>query len=278
METDPFIQALRRLMARRDKVRSISSDNGTTFVGTDNELRKALEEMNQKQVRDYLLRNLTDWITWYKNPPATSHMGGVWEHQIRSARSIFAALLKTHGHSLNDEGLRTLVADTEAIINSRPLTVEYLSDINSEIPLSASNLLTMKTDNIMPPPGVFNRPDLYSRRRRRRVQHIAGEFWSRWRKEFLQSLQARQKWSISKRNFQVGDVVLLKEDIGRNKWPMARIVSTNPDSQGIVRSVQQKVIDTSNNNIKLFQRPISKIVQLVENEHDSIPNEGSHVV
>ena len=136
----------------------------------------------------------------------------------------------------------------------------------------------MKSDAIKPPPAVFSRPDLYSRKQWRRVQHIAGEFWSRWRKEFLQSLQARQKWDISKRNVQVGDVVLLKEDIGRNKWPMARIVSTNPDSQGIVRSVQQKVIDTSNNNIKLFQRPISKIVLLVENEHGSVPNKGNHVV
>ena len=136
----------------------------------------------------------------------------------------------------------------------------------------------MKSDVIMPPPGVFNRPDLYSRRRWRRVQHIAGEFWFRWRKEFLQSLQARQKWSVSKRNFQVGDVVLLKEDIGRNKCPMARIVRIEPDSQSIVWSVQLKLIDTSNNNIKLFRRPISKIVLLVENKHGSIPNEGSHVV
>ena len=117
----------------------------------------------------------------------------------------------------------------------------------------------MKSDVIMPPPGVFNRPDLYSRRRWRQVQHIAGEFWSCWQKEFLQSLQARQKWNITKRNFQVGDIVLLKEDTARNKWPMARIVSTEPDSRGIVRSVQLKVID-KNNNIKLFQRPISKIV------------------
>ena len=83
---------------------------------------------------------------------------------------------------------------------------------------------------------------------------------------------------ISKRNFQVRDVLLLKEEIGRNKWPMARIVSTEPDSCGIVQSVQLKVIDTSNNNIKLFRRPISKIVLLVENEHSSIPDEGSHVV
>ena len=64
---------------------------------------------------------------------------------------------------------------------------------------------------------------------------------------------------------------------GGNKWPMAQIVSTEPDLCGIVRIVQLKVIDTSNNNIKLFQRPISKIVLLVENQHGSITNEGSYV-
>ena len=60
METDSFIQALHRFMARRGKVRSIRSDNGTNFVGTDNELRKALEQMNQEQIRYYLLQNGTD--------------------------------------------------------------------------------------------------------------------------------------------------------------------------------------------------------------------------
>ena len=62
MKTDSFIQALRGFMARQGKVRSIRSDNGTNFVGTDNELRKAMEEMNQEQIRDYLLQNGTDWI------------------------------------------------------------------------------------------------------------------------------------------------------------------------------------------------------------------------
>ena len=107
METDSFIQALCRFMARRGKVRSRRSDNGTNFVGTDNKLRKALEEMNQEQIRDYLLQNGTDWITWYKNPLGASHMGGVWERQIQNAKNILATLLKTHGHSLNDKGLRT---------------------------------------------------------------------------------------------------------------------------------------------------------------------------
>ena len=97
-------------------------------------------------------------------------MSGVWNRQIRRARSIIAALLKNHGHSLNDEGLRKLAAEAEAIINSRPLTVESLNDIKSEISLSPSsllkmkseislspsNLLTMKSDIIIPKSGVSN--------------------------------------------------------------------------------------------------------------------------
>ena len=59
---------------------------------------------------------------------------------------------------------------------------------------------------------------------------------------------------------------------------MARIVSTEPDSSGIVRSVQLKVIDTSNNNMELFRQPISKTVLLVENEHGLIPSEGNYDV
>ena len=51
------------------------------------------------------------------------------------------------------------MAEIEAIIKSRPLTLESLSDVNNEIPLSPSNLLTMKSDVIMPPPGVLNRPE-----------------------------------------------------------------------------------------------------------------------
>ena len=156
-------------------------------------------------------------------------------------------------------------------MNFRPFTSETLSDVASEIPLSPSNLLTMKSDVILAPPGDFNRPDLYSKRRWRRVQHIAREFWSRWRKKFLQSLQSRQKWNDSKRNFWIGDIVLLKDDLGRNKWPMARIIDVESDSIGMVRSVKLKVNDT------MLRRPISKIVLLVEGDGDvvRVPTEGA---
>ena len=151
--------------------------------------------------------------------------------------------LRLRSFSLNDENFRTLLAEIEGVINSRLLTVETLSEVNSQIPLSHSNLLTQETNFVLPPPGNFNRPDLYSQHRWRWIQHIAGEFWSRWRNEFLQSLQIRQKWNKQKRDFEVGDIVLLKEDLGRNKWPM----ETKPDLIGTVRNVELWTVYSLNN-------------------------------
>ena len=176
METDSFTLALRRFIARHGNVRSITSDNGSNFVGADNELKKAFSEMNHQQIQHFLANTGADWLIWSRNVPAASHMGGVWERQIRSARSILASLLKNHGTCLKDESLHTLMTEVEAIVNSRPLTVETISDPQSLIPLSPSNLLTMKSRVIMPPPGSFVRPDLYNRREWRRVQHLADEF------------------------------------------------------------------------------------------------------
>ena len=57
MEADSYIQTLRRFITRWGEVRSIRSDNGTNSVNTDNKLRKVLKEMNQEQIKGYLLQN-----------------------------------------------------------------------------------------------------------------------------------------------------------------------------------------------------------------------------
>ena len=111
------------------------------------------------------------------------------------------------------------------IVNSRPLTVETLNDANSPTPISPSNLLTLKSSVGMPPTGEFSPPDLYFKKRWQHVQHIAEEFWSRWRRVFLQSLQPRQKWKKQTPHFTVQDIVLLENKCQQNQWLMARIVS-----------------------------------------------------
>ena len=69
----------------------------------------------------------------------------------------------------------------------------------------------------MPPRGVFSTIDIYSHKQLRRVQHISNEFWDRWRKEVLVTLQSREKRNSLKRNWNVGDIVLLKEKAERNR-------------------------------------------------------------
>ena len=204
-------------------------------MGTRNELQQGFKETNHDKIKNIFQENGADSIDWHHNLPVVSHMGGVWECQIRTVRSILEGLLQTHSLSLNDESLRTLMTEAELIVNSRPLTVETLNDANSPTPISQSNLLTLKSSVVISPPGEFSPPDLYSKKRWRRVQHIAEEFWSRWRKEFLQSLQHRQKWKKQTPNFTVGDIVLLKDKCQRNQWPMARNVSIETDKKNVVR-------------------------------------------
>ena len=119
-------------------------------------------------------------------------MGGIWEWQIRTTRKVLTVLLHEHGSRLDDESFRTLLCEVEAITNSRPLTFA-LSDPNDLGPLSPSNLLTMKTSVVLPPAGVFQRADVYMRRRWRRVQYLANLFWTCRKREYLLTLQQRTK-------------------------------------------------------------------------------------
>ena len=152
--------------------------------------------------------------------------------------------------------------EVESIVNCRPLTLDTLGDESVET-LSPHNLLSMKSKVILPPPGHFEEADVYCRKRWRTVQYLANIFWTRWRKEFLSSLQTRQKWRQTTRNIQVGDIVLIKDSSSnRNHWPLGRIVQTHPGEDGLVRTVQVK---TSGSKEPLT-RSVAKIVLLVEND------------
>ena len=159
--------------------------------------------------------------------------------QIRTVRSVLAALLDGNAGVLDGETFQTLICEAEAIVNSHPLTLDNLSDPDSLAPLTPSHILTMKTNSVLPPPGVFQREDQYSRKRWRRVQHLACQFWDRWRKEFLQNLQGRSKWTSPRRNLQIGDVLIFKDEHKpSNRSSLAQVVETYPSKDGLVISVK----------------------------------------
>ena len=127
LETDSFIQALRRFICRRGPVREIRCDRGTNFIGAEAELKKAIDEIDDQKVKAEPKQNL-------KNPASASNFGGVWERQIRSIRNVMSGLIREHGNRLDEESLRTFLCEAESTVNNRPLMVETLSDPLSDPP------------------------------------------------------------------------------------------------------------------------------------------------
>ena len=213
LETNYFLNALRRFVGRRGPICEIHSDQGTNLIGAENELKLAVKEIDSDKIQSYLKRNAhADWmITWKCNPPVASHMGGMWEQQIRTVRSTLAGIMHEHSGMLDDESFRTLLVEVESIVNSRLLTFPS-SDVNDSNPLTPNHILTMKSKVIMPPPGNLQRADVYLQKRWRCVQYLTNLFWTRWRKEYIQTLQARNKWNHPQRNFEPGDVVLVVDE------------------------------------------------------------------
>ena len=210
----------------------------------------SLALLDKEQIQSY---GVGKGITWHFNPPHASHMGGIWERMIRTIRKVLAGICPSNAR-LSDEMLESLFCEVESIVNSRPIT-KVSDDVQDPCPLTPNHLLLLREQPSLAP-GLFHDADLY-RRRWRCVQHLADQFWHRWRGEYLHLLQSRCKWTDVHENVKVGDLVLIKEEnTPRGVWPMGIIQEVFPGDDGLVRSVR---IRTKSNVLK---RPIVKIVLL----------------
>ena len=249
LDTSAFISALRRFISLRGPVARLRCDRGTNFIGAEGEL-------NRDKTAQFLATKNCEWVF---NPPKASHFGGVWERHIRTIRRVLDSMFAQLGrHQLTHEILVTFMAEACAVVNSRPIT-STSSDANDPQALTPAMLLTLKTQPLEAPGGDFIREDLYGRQRWRRVQYLADQFWIRWRKEYLQSLQPRRKWVQDVPNLHSGDVVLLRQrEQPRNSWPLARVLKTHPSGDGKVRKVE--VLTSIAGTRRTFLRPISELI------------------
>ncbi|KAA8592103.1 hypothetical protein FQN60_017558, partial [Etheostoma spectabile] len=106
MTTDAFINGLRRFIAIRGAVRHIRSDQGSNFVGARNELERALNKLNKERINAYLADKQCDFLM---NVPGSSHVGGIWERQIRTVRGVLCSVMAHSAGRLDDGSLRTFL-------------------------------------------------------------------------------------------------------------------------------------------------------------------------
>ncbi|XP_057297614.1 uncharacterized protein LOC130628649 [Hydractinia symbiolongicarpus] len=117
LESDDFLNSLQRFISRRQKPKLIISDCGTDFKGASNKLKQELKKLGHQNFENYCFGLQ---IEWRFNPPPAPHMGGAWERLVRTVKNTMKFLTKNL--VLTDFQLMTLLAETENIVNSRPLT------------------------------------------------------------------------------------------------------------------------------------------------------------
>ncbi|MBM6549254.1 DUF1759 domain-containing protein [Streptococcus dysgalactiae subsp. equisimilis] len=235
LSTDSFIMALMRFIGRRGKPNEIYSDNGSNFIGAISELREHVERWDTRKINR---RMASRGIQWHFNPPASSHRGGIWERVIRSVRRILFSVAAEQ--ITNDETLSTYFVEVERILNNRPIVPLLTSDKDS-IALTPNDLLLLRDNEGIPVDASVS--DTYSRRWKQ-VNYLAEVFWRRWIREYLPTLQTRQKWLSKGRNFKRNDIVLvLSSPTPRGRWPMGIIESCVEDSDGLVRTVTVRMKD-----------------------------------
>lgn len=253
MSASCFINALRRFIAIRGPVKEFYSDRGTNFVGAVSEI--GINKICVEDLHSFLEQQDT---VWYFNTPHSSHMNGAWERMIGLARRILESLLCDSKH-LTHEVLCTLMAEVMCIINSRPITADF-DDPTTPTILSPNMLLTHKENSDIEPRKDLGVKDMY-RSQWRHVQLLADQFWKRWKSQYLQNLQTRQKWQREHTNVKTGDVVLLVDDnLPRIQWQVGVIDEVYPSSDNLVRKVSVRVIKDGSH--VCYMRPIAKLVHL----------------
>jgi len=120
--TDGFLAAFQKFISRRGLPEHVYSDNGTNFIGANNQLKKIyalfISEKHKELVNKFSSEHR---ISWHFIPSHAPHFSGLWESSVKLFKHHFKRVV---GDSLfTFEELNMFIVEVEGILNSRPITV-----------------------------------------------------------------------------------------------------------------------------------------------------------
>ncbi|KAJ8259965.1 hypothetical protein GJAV_G00175500, partial [Gymnothorax javanicus] len=201
------------------------------------EYKRGHENVKDPQLREFFSGK---GITWWFIAERAAWRGGFWERLVRSVKTI---LRKVLGRAkLTFEEMCTLLAEAEAIINSRPLSNVH-NEVNEPQPLTPAHFLMGQRLICMPPktvpaaarPPTANKEEMTQSWRYR--QQLMTHFWNSWRRQYLLDLKSAHHCETPQPSLlKVGDVLLIGENTPRQSWRFGRIEELFPGRDGLVRS------------------------------------------
>lgn len=141
--TKVFIAAYRRFVFRRGQCMIIRRSNGSNFKGVSveyaNMFRKSFEFY-----KSYAVIPANYGTSWTSISPVAPHMGNLWEAAVESTKHHLCRVVDKYKLTFNE--LSTLLAQIEAVLNSRPLSPISIdpADLTPLTPTFSSVSLTLR--------------------------------------------------------------------------------------------------------------------------------------
>ncbi|KAK2547289.1 hypothetical protein P5673_032848 [Acropora cervicornis] len=163
--------------------------------------------------------------------------------------------------------LQTVLVETEATLNSRPLT--FVSSGEIEEPLTPYHLLCGRRLMALPDQEEIEISQLNAEEARGRVallERLKDHFWIQWSNEYL--LELRNPHRVKTREAEgqivaVGDVVIVHEDgLNRGLWKLGRVESLIKGKDGLVRGAVVKSTTPKKRNPTRLRRPLQRLYPL----------------
>lgn len=221
------------------------------------------QNLNESKLKEFFSSRTIEWkfiierAAWY---------GGWWERLVRSTKTCLKKCIGRAFLTYNE--LETTLIETEALINSRPITYSF-NDLNEPRPLSPSEFLVGRRLTSLPPLVLDNNKIPATRleitKRLKYREQILEKIWKRWRHDYLMELRSAHhaKNTVKKSEFKVGDVVIIHEDkVPRHMWNLGLIKEVLIGRDNKIRSC---VVKTTKGN--LIRRTIQHLCNLEVSEN-----------
>ncbi|VDK76027.1 unnamed protein product, partial [Cylicostephanus goldi] len=237
------LHSLRRLIARRGRPEEIISDNATNFKLSKDIIQNEENVICIDTIHTFLTNEKIDWkfIT-----PLSPWKGGFYERMIGIMKSILRKMMKRK--ILEERRFATLIVETEAMINMRPLTYAgstiedsvILRPIDFLIPKANLNINNLQEEDRIGDPDYL--PTISTKEEAKQYflqqQYYRDSMWKIWSEQYLLELRNFHQKRINQKTFtrqkpKIGEVVLIMDDtLTRGEWPLGLVLELVQDNDG----------------------------------------------
>ncbi|XP_043198573.1 uncharacterized protein LOC122368576 isoform X1 [Amphibalanus amphitrite] len=228
--TDGFLMVFRRFVSVRGCPSKLLSDSGSQLMAANKELQAAVRHLDRDTLREFGAEN---GISWEFTTPDAPWQNGCSEALIRSVKRTLSSVIGDQVLSFSE--LQTVMFEVSNLLNERPIG-RHPTDVQDGVYLCPNDLILGRASR-RAPSGPWDQSTSISRRHEF-LQRLVDAFWRKWTRDFFPTLLPQQKWHVTKRNVQVGDLVYLQDSNAvRGNWRVGVVTRVREGRDGRVRDV-----------------------------------------